>query len=401
MTATLALAAPRDDTEGAAAAKEHTAPHPDHPSKPDSPPDLPARSWRYTAKVAASEFKRDHCLDLAAALTFYAVGALFPALIVVIALIGVFGSGESTAETIIALLSDVAQEDVIEQLREPITRLASSTTAGLALLVGIGAALWSASGYVGAFGRAMNRIYEVDEGRPFWKLRPLNLLITLGVLVGAAALVVGMTVSGAFAQNLGEQIGLGQTAVDVWTIARWPAMLGILALLVSLLYYATPNIQQPKFRWLSVGAAMAMVLWLGGSIGFAFYVDSFGSYDQTYGSLAGVIIVLMWLWLTNIALLFGAEFDAELERARQLEAGIEAEETLQLPPRDTQVSEKNAAKLAEQVAEGRALRLRATAEQEREGAREAPTAGRDVVPVAVGALTLVAAAIGLRRRSEP
>jgi membrane protein len=202
----------------------------------------------------------------------------------------------------------------------------------------------------------MNRVYEIREGRPIWKLRPWMLLVTLVVLVLAVAVALALVLTGPAAEAVGNAIGLGSTVVTVWSIAKWPVMLLAVILAVAILYYATPNVRQPKFRWISVGAALAIVVWILASLGFGLYVSNFGSYNQTYGSLAGVIIFLLWLWLTNLALLFGAEVDAELERSRQLQAGIPAEETLQLPPRDTRRSEKEAAKLEAQIEEGRELR---------------------------------------------
>lgn len=348
---------------GAAADKEATAPHPDDPRKPDSPPDLPHRSWRFTARMAIAEFKRDNCLDLAAALTFYAVSAIFPAFLVLIALVGLIGDSAETTNTLVGLIADLGQEDIAEDLRGPLSDLAQSQAAGVALVVGTLAALWSASGYVGAFGRAMNTIYEVDEGRPMWKLRLQNIVVSLLLIAGAAVMLIGLAMSGGLAEEVGERIGLSDAALTVWGIAKWPLMLAVLAVMVAVLYYATPNVQQPRLRWMSVGAGLAILMWVAGSIAFGLYVTTFGNYDRTYGSLAATIVLLLWLWLTNVALLFGGEFDAELERARQLEAGIAAEQMLQLPPRDTAVSDKAAAALARDVAAGRALRLQAKPEQ--------------------------------------
>lgn len=365
--------------EGSAAVKEHTAPAPDDPRKPESPPDLPPRSWRYTARMAVAEFKRDQCTDLSAALTFYAIGAVFPAFIVLISLVGLLGDGAGTADTIVDLIRDLGQEDVAEDLRGPLTGLAEARAAGLALVIGTLLALWSASGYVGAFGRAMNRIYEVDEGRPVWKLRPLNVLVSAVLIVGAAMLLVGAAMSGSLATEVGDRLGMSNTAITIWGIVKWPLMLAVLALMVAVLYYATPNVQQPKFRWMSVGAAMAIALWVVGSIGFGIYVQTFANYNRTYGSLAGTVVLLLWIWLANNALLFGAEFDAELERARELEAGIAAEEVLQLPPRDTAVSDKAAAALAGDIAAGRSLRLQSNPEQASPVARHADRTGSAVV----------------------
>jgi membrane protein len=349
--------------EGSAAVKGETAPDPDDPRKPDSPPDLHKRSWWYTTKMAFAEFKRDQCSDLAAALTFYAISAVFPAFIVLASLVSLIGQNQRTADALVRLIEDLGQQNVADQLRGPITELANAPGGGFALVIGALLALWSASAYVGAFGRAMNRVYEIDEGRPVWKLRPLNILVSLILIVGAAILLLSATLTGAFAEQIGHRLGLGGSVVTAWSYIKWPVMLAVMAILIAVLYYATPNVRQPRFRWMSIGALLAIVLWVAASVGFGYYVRTFGHYDRTYGTLGGTIVVLLWLWLTNAALLFGAEFDAELERARELEAGIEAEETLQLPPRDTTVSDKAAEKLAEDIEEGRELRLETNPEQ--------------------------------------
>jgi membrane protein len=295
-------------------------------------------------------------MDLAAALTYYAVLAVFPAMLALVSLLGVFGQGTSTTNAMLDLVRQLGQANAADVLRGPIEQMTQAPAAGLALLIGLLGALWSASAYVGAFGRAMNRIYQVDEGRPAWKLRPLQLLITLGGIVAVALVLVGLVVSGPVARTLGDTLGLGATTVTVWSIAKWPVILVVVVLLVALLYYTTPNVKQPRFRWVSPGATIAIVTWVLASAAFGFYVAHFGSYNKTYGSLAGVIVFLLWLWLTNLALLFGAEVDAELERARQLQAGIASEEQLQLPPRDTRASDKRATKRDEQLEEGRRLR---------------------------------------------
>jgi membrane protein len=350
--------------EGLSARKAGTALAADDVRKPESPSDLTGRSWSYGLKQAWAEFRRDECTDLAAGLTYFAVLSLFPALLAMIALLGVFGQGKSTTDTLLELVDRIGQKDAVDQLRAPITQMTETNAAGFALVFGLLGAFWSASGYVGAFGRAMNRIYEVDEGRPFWKLRPLNLAVTVVAVLLAALVLLGLVVTGPFAAELGETLGLGTTTVTVFNIVKWPIMLLVVVFLVAVLYYATPNVKQPKFRWISVGAGLAIVVWLLASAAFGLYVSNFGSYNKTYGSLAGVIILLLWLWLTNIALLFGAEVDAEIERSRQLQAGIKAEETLQLPPRDTRRSEKEAAKLEAQIEQGRDLRQQATAAED-------------------------------------
>ena len=343
--------------EGTAVERAQTAPDPDAPRKPDSPQDLDQPGWRYTAKAAFGEFQRDQCTDLAAALTYYSVLSVFPAILALVSLLGLFGQGETTTAALLDIVRQLGQGQVADQLQGPIDQIVGARGAGLALVVGLGGAIWSASGYVGAFGRSMNRVYQVDEGRPIWKLRPVVLLITVGLIVMAALVLVGLVVSGPVAEAIGEAVGLGEQSVTVWNIVKWPVMLGIVIVMVAVLYYATPNIKQPKFRWVSVGAAVAILVWVLASVAFGFYVSNFSSYNKTYGSLAGVIVFLLWLWITNLALLFGAEIDAELERARELQAGIKAERTIQLPPRDTRGSEKAETKLEEKVAEGRSLRL--------------------------------------------
>jgi membrane protein len=270
---------------------------------------------------------------------------------------------------VLELIERVGQQGAVDQLREPITQLTETNAAGFAAVFGLMGALWSASGYIGAFGRGMNKIYEVDEGRPFWKLRPLNLAVTVVAVILAALVLLALVVTGPFAQELGETIGLGNTAITVWNIVKWPLMLLVVVFLVAVLYYATPNVKQPRFRWISVGAGLAIVVWVLASAAFGLYVANFGSYNKTYGSLAGAIILLLWLWLTNLALLFGAEVDAELERSRQLQAGIAAEESLQLPPRDTRRSDKEADKLAAQIEQGRDLRQHASGNTEHDEAR--------------------------------
>jgi membrane protein len=336
--------------------RERTAPAPDASRKPDSPADLVKPTWGYALRKTVREFMDDQCTDLAAALTYYSVLALFPGAIALLSLVGLVGQQQQTVDTLLQILRDVGASSAAETLEGPLTELAGSQGAGLALVIGLLTALWSASGYVGAFGRGMNRIYEIDEGRPIWKLRPVMLLVTLVTVLLAAIVAVGLVVTGPAAEAVGSAIGLESTAVTVWSIAKWPVLLAVVVLIVALLYYATPNVKQPKFRWISVGAIVAIVVWVIASAAFGFYVANFSSYDKTYGSLAGVIAFLLWLWITNLALLFGAELDAELERGRQLQAGIAAEEELQLPPRDTRKSDKAAAKEQEDIERGRKLR---------------------------------------------
>ncbi|MCT1723258.1 MULTISPECIES: YihY/virulence factor BrkB family protein [Kocuria] len=338
--------------------RENAAPDPDHDAKPDSPTELKGQSWGYVFKRAVSEFSKDGCTDLAATLTYFAVLSIFPALLALVSLLGVFGQGEATTNAILDFLNRYAPAALVDLLSGPISQLTTQSGAGFALVVGVVGALWTASGYTGAFARAMNRIYEISEGRPFWKLKPIMLLITLIIVLIVAAVMFMVLLSGDFAQTVGDLVGLGSTTVTVWNWAKLPVILFLLVLLIAILYYATPNVKQPKFKWLSPGAAIALVFMIIAGLGFAFYVANFSSYNATYGVIGSVIILLLGLWIMNNVLLFGAEVDAELERGRQLQGGIRAEHAVQLPPRDTAQVKKQKEKEEKLEAEGRKIRLR-------------------------------------------
>jgi len=364
------------DTHGSQPPTPQAAPAPDDPRKPAAPTDLHTRSWKHVARTTMRQFSRDQCLDLAAALTYYAVLASAPALLAVVSLLGLVGDSEKIVTQVLDVASSIVPEDAMATLTPMVEQIASGgDRAGLALIVGVAVALWSASGYVGAFGRSMNRIYEVEEGRPIWKLRPAMLVVTAAVVLMAAAVVVALVVSGPVARAIGDAVGLGSAAVTTWNIAKWPVVLLLVILVVAVLYHWTPNVRQPKFRWLSIGAVVAILVWVVASIGFGFYVANFASYDSTYGALGGVIVFLLWLWITNLALLFGAELDAELERARELQGGIEAEERLQLPPRDTRASDKRQEKLKQDVERGSEIRRAAQQRSEAADGDERPGVG--------------------------
>jgi membrane protein len=341
-------------------------PTPDDPRKPDSPTDLRGRSWKHVARTTVRQFSRDQCLASA------------PALLAVVSLLGLVGDSERIVDKVLDIASSVVPADAMETL-EPLVQqvVGGGDRAGLALVVGVVIALWSASGYVGAFGRSMNRIYEVEEGRPIWKLRPVMLLVTAAVVLMAALVVVALVVSGPVARAIGDAVGAGSAALTVWNVAKWPVVLALVVLIVAVLYHSTPNVRQPKFRWLSVGAVVAILVWILASVGFGFYVATFASYDSTYGALGGVIVFLLWLWITNLALLLGAELDAELERARELQGGIAAEKTIQLPPRDTRASDKREQKLQEDVERGAEIRrnARPTAEDTSRDGDDVPGQG--------------------------
>ncbi|MEO3769655.1 YihY/virulence factor BrkB family protein [Micromonospora sp. B9E7] len=288
---------------------------------PDSPTDLPGSGWKAALRRTVTEFQDDSLTDWAAALTYYGVLSIFPGVLVLISILGLLG--ESATEGVRDTVNQAVPNDSIRQIITDAIGTADKNggLASIAAIIGLVAAFWSASGYIGAFMRASNTIYDVPEGRPIWKTLPIRLGVTavIGVLLLASAVIVVFT--GRLAESVGDVIGVGSTAVAVWDVAKWPVLLILVSLMFAILYWASPNARHGGFRWVSPGGVLAVVIWLVISGLFAFYVSNFGSYNKTYGTLAGVIIFLVWLWLSNIAILLGAEFDAELERGRAISAG--------------------------------------------------------------------------------
>lgn len=300
---------------------------------PEDPTDLEAAGWRAALRRTWREFRADNLTDWAAALTYYGVQAIFPALLVLVSLLGL--AGPDATQTLIDNVAGVAPGPAREIVIDAVTNLQDGGgTAGVLFVVGIVGALFSASGYIGAFSRASNAIYEVEEGRPFYKLRPQQMLITLVLVLLLCVSAVSVVVTGGLAEQVGTVLGVGSTTVQVWDIAKWPVLIVLVSLMFAILYWAAPNVQQPKFTWLSPGGVLAVVVWLLASLAFAFYVANFGSYDKTYGSLGGVVIFLVWLWLSNVALLLGAELNAELARGKQIAQGQPEDHEPILPPRD-------------------------------------------------------------------
>ncbi len=287
-------------------------------------------------KRTIGEFREDRMTDWAAALTYYGLLSLFPALVALISLIGLFADPEQATRKITEIVSELGPATAADTFSGPIESLTSNrSAAGVLLLAGLAAALWSASGYVGALSRASNVIYETDEGRPFWKLRPLQMAVTLVVVVLVALVAVSLVLTGPIVDAVAGPLGVGDTAVTIWDIAKWPFLLAAVSLIIAVLYYAGPNVRLPGIRWIIPGGVVAVVAWLVASALFALYVSQFGSYDKTYGTLGGVIALMVWMWISNLAILFGAELNAEVERRREFAEGEPgAEKRIQLEPRD-------------------------------------------------------------------
>jgi YihY family inner membrane protein len=300
---------------------------------PERPTQLPGGSWWAAVKRTVQEFQVDNLSDRAAALTYYSVLSIFPALLVLISLVDLAGAG--TIQTLLDNLGQVVPGSVNQILAAAIENLQQTRgSAGLLALVSLATALWLASRYIAAFMRASNAIYDVPEGRPVWKTLPIRIGVTMVVMVLLAASAVAVVVTGGLAARIGRLLGIGSTAVRVWDIAKWPVLLLIVGFLFALLYWASPNARQP-FRWITPGGILAVVVWVVASAAFALYVANFNSYNKTYGSLASVIIFLVWLWLSNTAILLGAELNAELERGRAIAAGHPPDEEPYMELRDT------------------------------------------------------------------
>lgn len=331
----------------------------------DQPPPSPAKpDWKVAFGRARAKFSQDQCTDVAAALTYYSVQSLFPGLIAVISLLNIFGNGKETTTSLVQSIGRIIGKSPqdLSTVTDFIDKVQATPGGGIALFIGIAGALWSASGYVGAFGRAMNRVYAVDEGRSFVKLKGTLLLVTAVEVILIVLVMLSLVVSGSVAKEVGGAIGMGDTAVQVWDIAKWPVVAAVVIGIISMLYQYTPNVRRAKKRLLSSGAMVGFIVWVLASLALASYVGftKGASYQKTYGAFAAVIIFLLWLWITNIALLFGAELDAELLRTKQLKSGLPAERLILIPARATEGIDKKIAKDEKQIADAIELRVNST-----------------------------------------
>ncbi|WP_307176143.1 YihY/virulence factor BrkB family protein [Streptomyces africanus] len=301
---------------------------------PDSPTDLPKGSWGTVLKGTLKEFKKDELTDRAAALTYYGILALFPALLALISLLGIVG--QSATQQVLDNIQKLAPGAAQDVLRNAVQQMQGKGGIGSVMaIVGLVLAVWSASGYVAAFIRSANAVYDVPEGRPVWKVLPVRVGVTVALMIMAVISALIVVFTGGLAREVGTALGVGDTGLTVWSIAKWPVLAVLVTVMIAILYWATPNARVRGFRWITPGSFLALVIWMIASAGFALYVANFGSYNKTYGALAGVIIFLVWLWITNLAILLGLEFDAEMLRQRAVAGGHPADDEPYVQPRDT------------------------------------------------------------------
>lgn len=301
---------------------------------PDQLSQMPKRSWMAVLRGTLKEFKDDELADRAAALTYYGVLALFPALLVLVSLLGI--AGASATQRVLDNLQKLTPGSAREVITNAVRQLQDNSGAGsLLAIVGLAVAIWSASGYVAAFIRTSNAVYDMPEGRPMWKVLPLRLALTITLLILAVVSALIVVFTGGLARQAGAALGIGDSALTVWSIAKWPVLVLLVTIMIAILYWAAPNAKGRGFKWVTPGSFLALVIWMIASAGFAFYVANFGSYNKTYGTLAGVIIFLVWLWITNLAILLGLEFDAEMVRQRAIAGGLSENEEPYVEPRDT------------------------------------------------------------------
>jgi membrane protein len=282
------------------------------------------RTWRGILWRSVVGYFDDDCGDFAAAMTYSAVTALIPSLVVIVALVNLVTDGAAAVDAVLDILRDLGVGSIVgnQSLTSVLDALLVQRSSAKALLsAGLLIAIWSASGYVGAFTRASNRIYGVKEGRAWWKLQVLELLLAAVALVLLAVAGIGLVISGPLVDAVGDRLHAGETAKLAYSIGRWPVLVAIAIVLLSLLFWIAPNVKQPRFRWLTLGGAVALVVWAAASFGFGLYVANFGSYDRTYGSLGAIVAFLVWLYLSNTAVLLGVQVNAQVQRGRLIQAG--------------------------------------------------------------------------------
>ncbi len=336
---------------------------------PYSPGRLTRPAWRLVARSTIHGFMSHGLADMAGSLTYFGLLASAPGLVALVSVANLFGQGRKAVDALLSTLDDVSSGSALALVANPLRALGQSPAVGLTIVVSVLLSIWAISSYVAAFGRSLNRIYEVVEGRPIWKLKPFQLLVAMALIVLVVIAVAALVLTEPIAEGMGDRFGLGSGPLTTWSIVKWPMLVITVVLIVMVLNYATPNLHQPKIRWLSAGASLSVIVLVGVSLLFSLYVRDIAHFDHTYRSFAGFVVVLVWLWISNLTLLFGAEFDAQFERARELQSGIVAEGHIQLPHRETEASERAARnrqgdiELGREVREDSAARRRASEEQ--------------------------------------
>ncbi|MET8137293.1 YihY/virulence factor BrkB family protein [Streptomyces sp. NPDC005251] len=301
---------------------------------PDAPTKLPGRAWGKVFTGSLREFKEDELADRAAALTYYGVLALFPALLVLVSLLGI--TGRSTTDKVLNNLRQLTPGPARDIITRAVEQLQGNAgTGSIVAIVGLVVAVWSASGYVAAFIRAANVVYDMPEGRPVWKILPVRVGVTVALMGLAVVSALIVVFTGGVARQAGTALGIGDTALTVWSIAKWPVLVVLVMAMIAILYWASPNAKVKGFKWITPGSFLALAIWMIASAGFAFYVANFASYNKTYGTMAGVVVFLVWLWISNLAILLGLEFDAEAVRQRAIAGGMPPDTQPYTQPRDT------------------------------------------------------------------
>jgi membrane protein len=281
-------------------------------------------------------FIRDRGIDSAAALSFFAALVVFPSALALVSAFAVLDDKTHAPADILRIVDLIAPRQAVASLHGPLEQLLSIPNAGIALALGVVLTVWTLSGYVTAFGRAIDTAYGVQEGRRWIPLRARSIVVSAALVVIGAGVVLLIAGTPAAAQAVARTAGLPDWLVDVWDIAKWPVLAALAILVVAILYYYSPNVRHLRIRWVTLGALLAITVWVLATTGFAIYVLNFSHYNRVYGWLGGAVVLLLWLYLSNLVVVFGAEMDAEIVRVRQLLAGIASQDAIQLPVRSTQ-----------------------------------------------------------------
>lgn len=315
--------------------------------------------WRYALRRTYHGFYRHRTIDAGASLAFFSTLAVFPGALAVVSAVALGQSDGDAVDDILNIATIALGPNTAASLRSPLISLLSLSSPGVTLGVGLGLTLWSLSGYTSAFGRAMNTIYDIQEGRRFVRFRSSMLLLSLVLMVVFAAMAAILLITPSIAQAIGDQFRFGALFVLLWNVLKWPLLVGLVVLAIGLLYYFTPNIQHPEVRWVSYGALFAIAGWALATLGFAIYVVTFSHYDRVYGILGGAVVMLVYAFISNFVLVLGGELDSQIIRVRYLQSGVEAEGMIPLPVRSSARTLAMARHQSLDQVDGRTMRLKA------------------------------------------